>query len=65
MDINVIPNNMEKYMVFMLGKHLVFMDSFQFRISSLAKLVSNLPNNSFKYTCEDTKKLKLMKQKGV
>ena len=30
MDINVIPNNIEKYMVFMLGKHLVFIDSLQF-----------------------------------
>ena len=42
MDINVIPNNMEKYITFMLGKHLVFIDSFQFMSSSLNKLVSNL-----------------------
>ena len=35
MDINVIPNNMEKYMAFMLGKHLVFLDSLQFMSSSL------------------------------
>ena len=35
MDINVIPNNMEKYMAFMLGKHLVFIDSLQFMSSSL------------------------------
>ena len=36
--------------------------------SSLDKLVSNLPNNAFKYTSEETendKKLKLWKQKGV
>ena len=26
--INVIPNNMERYMSFMLGNHLVFLDSF-------------------------------------
>ena len=25
LEINSIPNNMEKYMAFMLGKHLVFM----------------------------------------
>ena len=43
MDINVIPNNMEKYMAFMRGKHLVFIDSLQFMSSSLDKLVSNLP----------------------
>ena len=44
LDINVILNNMEKYMAFMLGKHLVFLGSFQFMNSSLDKLVSNLPN---------------------
>ena len=68
MDINVIPNNMKKYMAFMLGKHLVFIDSFQFMSSSLDKLVSNLPDDAFKYTSEkikDTEKLNLMKQKGV
>ena len=37
MDINVIPNNMEKYMVFLLGKHFVFIDSFQFMSGSLDK----------------------------
>ena len=34
MDISAIPNNMEKYMVFTLGKHLVFLDGFQFISSS-------------------------------
>ena len=68
MDINVIPNNMEKYMAFMLGKHLVFIDSLQFMSSSLDKLVSNLPNNALKYTSEEIKndeKLKHVKQEGV
>ena len=34
-DINVIPNNMEKYIYGfdMFGKHLVFLDSFQFMSS--------------------------------
>ena len=50
MNINVIPNNMEKYMSFMLGRHLVFIDSFQFMSSSLDKLVSNLPDEAFQYT---------------
>ena len=45
LSINCIPNNMEKYMAFMLGKHLVFLDSFQFMASSLEKLVDNLPGN--------------------
>ena len=68
MDINVIPNNMQKYMALLLGKHLVFIDSLQFMSSSLDKLVSNLQNDAFKYTSEEIKndrKLKLMKQKGV
>ena len=30
LEINCMPNNMEKYVAFMLGKHLVFLDSFQF-----------------------------------
>ena len=41
-----IPNNMEKYMAFMLGNHLRFINSFQFMSSSLAKLVSNLPDEA-------------------
>ena len=66
MDINVIPNNMDKYMALMLGKIGVFIDSLQFISSSLDKLVSNQPNNAFKHTSEEIKndkKLKLMKQK--
>ena len=54
LDINAIPNNMEKYMAFMLGKHLTFIDSFQFMSSSLDKLVSNLPKEAFKYTSEES-----------
>ena len=67
MDINVIPNNMEKYMSFMLGNHLVFLDSFQFMSSSLDNLVKNVPDEAFKYTKQEfkTEQFKLMKQKGV
>ena len=50
MSNNAIPNNMEKYMAFMLGNNLVFIDSFQFMSSSFDKLVSNLPDEAFKYT---------------
>ena len=65
--INAIPNNTEKYMAFMLGNHLTFIDSFQFMSSSLDKLVSNLPKEVFKYTSEEFtgKELSLMSQKGV
>ena len=67
MNINAIPNNMEKYMAFMLGNHLVFLDSFQFMSSGLEKLVSNLPRESLKYTSQKFKgkKLDLMARKGV
>ena len=67
MTINAIPNNMEKYMAFMLGNHLTFIDSFQFMSSSLDKLVSNLPKESLKYTSHQYKgkKLDLMARKGV
>ena len=67
MKINLIPNNMEKYMSFMIGNNLLFIDSFQFMNSSLDKLVSNLPKESFKYTSElyKDKQFDLMCKKGV
>ena len=67
LHINAIPNNMEKYMAFMLGKHLTFIDSFQFMSSSLDKLVSNLPKDNLIYTSKvfKGKRLNLMSQKGV
>ena len=54
-------------MAFMLGKHMVFIDSFQFMSSSLDKLANNLPDEAFKYTVKAFKKEKfiLMKQKGI
>ena len=67
LNINAIPNNMEKYMAFMLGNHLTFIDSFQFMSSSLDKLVSNLPKDDLIYTFKvfKGKRLNLMSQKGV
>ena len=50
LNINAIPNNMGKYMTFMLGNHLTFINSFQFMSSSLDKLVSNLPKDDLIYT---------------
>ena len=52
LNINAIPNNMEKYMAFMLGNHLTFIDSFQFMSSSLDRLVSNLPKDNLIYTSQ-------------
>ena len=67
LNINAIPNNMEKYMAFMLGNHLTFINSFQFMSSSLDKLVNNLPKDDLKYTSQvfKGKRLNLMSQKGV
>ena len=67
MNINAIPNYLEKYMAFMLGNHLTFIDSFQFMSSSLEKLVSNLPRKLFKYTSQvfEGDEFDLMVKKGV
>ena len=66
--VNVIPNNTEKYMAFYIGKHLAFIDSFQFMSSSLEKLANNLPEERFIYTREyfkDEDQFNLVKKKGV
>ena len=66
LNINAIPNNMEKNKAFMLGNHLTFIDSFQFMSSSLDKLVSNLPKDDLIYTSKvfKGKRLDLMSQKS-
>ena len=67
MNINCIPNNMEKYMAFMLGNYLTFIDSFQFMSSGLDNLTKNLPDEAFKYTKQEFKKeqFELMRKKGI
>ena len=45
--ISAIPNGLEKYMAFLLGKNLVFIYSMQFMNSSLDKLVRNLSDEDF------------------
>ena len=65
--INVIPNGLEKYMVFTLNKNLVFIDSMLFMNSSLDKLVKNLNDKDFRYLSEkfSGEKLELVKKKGI
>ena len=58
MDINVIPNSMEKYLAVMLGNHLTFIDSFQFMSTSLNELVNNLLKKALSIL---QKKLKMVK----
>ena len=50
--INIIANNFEKYISFSIGKHIQFIDSFQFMSSSLDKLSANL--SQFFYTERET-----------
>ena len=63
---NVIPNGLEKYMSFTINDKLPFIDSFQFRTSSLDSLVKNLYKDDFKYLSRefDNNILDLIKQKG-
>ena len=63
MNINAIPNNMEKYMAFMLGNHLTFIDSFQFMSSGLEKLVSNITKCGKCDTCNPGECLKKVSKK--
>ena len=65
--INVIPNGLEKYMVFFWNKNLVFIDSMQFMDSSLDKLVKSLSDEDFKYLIKEfsSENLELLKQKGA
>ena len=49
LKINVIPNELEKYMSFSINNKLSFIDNFQFLSSSLDSLVKNLGDNDFKY----------------
>ena len=64
--ISVIPNGLEKYMAYFLGKNLVFIDSMQFMNCSLDKLVKNLSNEDFKYLVKEfgSENLEILKQKG-
>ena len=68
--INVIPNNMEKYISFSLGS-LRFLDSFQFLPNSLAGLVYDLVNENPKHFTllenefPNDKQLSLLLRKGV
>ena len=69
-NIDVVPNGLEKYMAFIINRNLVFIDSMQFMNSSLDSLVKNLVGGDFKYLFKEfeeieDKDLKLLKEKGV
>ena len=62
--INVIANNMTKYVSFSLGR-LRFIDSLRFMSASLEKLVANLPSDGFDNLEAHTDHTELLKRKGV
>ena len=66
-DINVIPNNMEKYMAFMIDKKLIFIVSFQCMNQSLSNLANNLLKDGFYHTQNEfgSKNLELIAKKDV
>ena len=65
--VNVIPNELEKYMSFTFNKKLVFIDSMQFMNSSLDSLLKNLSDNDFGCLSEEFsgELLKLVKEKRM
>ena len=67
MEIDVTPNELEKYMEFIVNKNLVFIDSMQFMNSSLQKLFKNFLDDYLKYLTEEcvSKHLELLKQKDA
>ena len=66
LKINVMRNELEKHMSFIINNKLTFIDSFQFVSSSLDSLVKNLNKDNFKYWSQelDDSVLDPVKQKG-
>ena len=67
LKVDVIPNELEKYMTFFSGRDLVFIDTMQFMNSSLDKLIKNLVDKDFNYLAKEfsCENLELLKQKGA
>ena len=64
--VNVIPQNMEKYLTLKLGQ-LKFIDSFQFTPQGLDKLAKTLEDDEFRYLSESctSNHFGLIRCKGV
>ena len=67
LKVDAIPNRLEKYMAFFLGRDLVFIDSMPFMNCSLDKLVKHFSDEDFKYLVKEfsSKNLELLKQKSA
>ena len=66
LKINVLRNELEKYMSFTINNKLRFIERFQPLCSSLDSLVKNLDEDDFKYLSQelDDNVLDLIKQEG-
>ena len=66
LQINVIPNGLEKYMSFTINNKLSYIDSFQYLSFSLDSLVKTLNKDECKYLSQefDNNILDLVTQKG-
>ena len=66
-NIDVIPNGLEKHMASVVNRNLVFIDSMQFMNASLDSLVKNLVDEDFKYLPGEFEGeyIKVVKEKGV
>ena len=53
LEINVIPNRLEKYMSFTINNKLNFIDGFQFVSPSLESLIKILIEDNFKYLIQE------------
>ena len=53
LKINVIPNELQKYLSFMINNKLICIDSFQFRSSSLDNLVKNVGKDDCKFLSQE------------
>ena len=49
LKLDIIPNELEKYMSFTINNKLSFIDTFQFLSSTLDSLIENLCKKDFKY----------------
>ena len=66
LNINIIPNGLEKYVSFNINNELNFIDRIQFLSSSLGSLVKNLGKRDFEYLGHkfDNDVLDLVMKKG-
>ena len=66
-EIDVIPNGLEKYMAFTINNFFFFIGSMQFMNSSLDTLVKNLSDNDFKHLSQEfsDEKFNLIKKRSA